>query len=162
MLGYAASYFARGYLAGHRRFGLYGGLVFMEAMSRCMFALAVAIGIFSGQSVVALGMAAAPLLSLVGGAVGAPPDLRAAPAPSPDDALTAAQLDAASAGEPMAETGPGGEPEFSLAHGTGFAAAVLADHALRADLPQRGPAAGEGHGGPVRRRRWPGSCSTCC
>ena len=125
VLGYAASYFARGYLAGHRRFGLYGGLVFMEAMSRCMFALVVTIGIFSGQSVVALGMVAAPLLSLSVVPWALRRDLRAAPAPSPDDALTAAQLDAASAGEPMAETGPGGEPEFSLAHGTRFAAAVL-------------------------------------
>ena len=125
VLGYAASYFARGYLAGHRRFELYGGLVFMEAMSRCMFALVVTIGIFSGQSVVALGMVAAPLLSLSVVPWALRRDLRAAPAPSPDDALTAAQLDAASAGEPMAETGPGGEPEFSLAHGTRFAAAVL-------------------------------------
>ena len=32
VLAYAASYFARGFLAGHRRFGLYGGLVLMEAM----------------------------------------------------------------------------------------------------------------------------------
>ena len=41
MLFYAASYFARGWLAGHRWFGLYGGLVFMEATSRCLFALAL-------------------------------------------------------------------------------------------------------------------------
>jgi len=64
VLGYAASYFARGFLAGHRRFGLYGGLVFMEAISRFMFAFVVAVGIASGQSVVALGMVAAPLFSL--------------------------------------------------------------------------------------------------
>ena len=31
VLAYAASYFARGFLAGHRRFGLYGGLVLMES-----------------------------------------------------------------------------------------------------------------------------------
>ena len=31
VLAYAASYFARGWLAGHQWFGLYGGLVFMEA-----------------------------------------------------------------------------------------------------------------------------------
>ncbi len=36
----------------------------MEAISRFMFALVVAVGIFSGQSVVALGMVAAPLFSL--------------------------------------------------------------------------------------------------
>ncbi|MDP8943765.1 MAG: hypothetical protein M3N16_06580, partial [Actinomycetota bacterium] len=64
VLAYAASYFARGFLAGHHRFGLYGGLVLMEATSRCLFALAVVVGIASGQAVVALGMAAAPIVSL--------------------------------------------------------------------------------------------------
>jgi O-antigen/teichoic acid export membrane protein len=65
VLAYAASYFARGWLAGHQRFGLYGGLVLLESCSRCVFALAVAIGIAEGQGVVALGIAAAPLVSLV-------------------------------------------------------------------------------------------------
>ena len=65
VLAYAASYFARGFLAGHQRFELYGLLVFLEAVSRVCFALAVVVGIASGQSAVALGMAAAPLLSLV-------------------------------------------------------------------------------------------------
>jgi O-antigen/teichoic acid export membrane protein len=65
VLAYAASYFARGWLAGHKRFGLYGGLVLLEACSRCLFALAVAIGIASGQGAVALGIAAAPLVSLL-------------------------------------------------------------------------------------------------
>ncbi len=65
VLAYAASYFARGWLAGHQWFGLYGGLVFMEATSRLLFAVAVAIGIASGQNVVAMGMAAAPFVSLV-------------------------------------------------------------------------------------------------
>ncbi len=41
-LAYAASYFARGWLAGHERFGLFGGLVLMESVSRVCFALAVA------------------------------------------------------------------------------------------------------------------------
>ena len=45
VLAYAASYFARGWLAGHQWFGLYGGLVFLEATSRLLFALAVAVGI---------------------------------------------------------------------------------------------------------------------
>jgi O-antigen/teichoic acid export membrane protein len=62
---YAASYFARGWLAGHQWFALYGGLVFMESASRLLFALAVAVGIAHGQTAVALGMAAAPLVSLV-------------------------------------------------------------------------------------------------
>jgi O-antigen/teichoic acid export membrane protein len=120
VLAYAASYFARGYLAGHRLFPLYGGLVLMEATSRCLFALAVAVGIAEGQTAVALGMAAAPIVSL---AV-VPPALArrldrqrsgtADPAPDP------AQLDAAARDEPSAR-----EPEFTLARGTGFAAAVL-------------------------------------
>ena len=43
-LAYAASYFARGYLAGHQWFGLYGGLVLFESVSRFCFPLAVAVG----------------------------------------------------------------------------------------------------------------------
>jgi O-antigen/teichoic acid export membrane protein len=64
VLAYAASYFARGWLAGHERFELYGGLVFLESTSRFLFALAVALGIGSGQGVVGLGMAVAPFASL--------------------------------------------------------------------------------------------------
>jgi O-antigen/teichoic acid export membrane protein len=103
VLAYAASYFARGYLAGHRLFGLYGGLVLMEATSRCLFALAVAVGIADGQTAVALGMVAAPILSL---AV-VPPALARRIAPPPD-----------------VEREPA-EGQFTLAKGTGFAAAVL-------------------------------------
>jgi O-antigen/teichoic acid export membrane protein len=65
VLFYGASYFARGWLAGHGRFELYGLLVLMEATSRFMFVLAVAVGIASGRDAVAVGMAAAPLVSLV-------------------------------------------------------------------------------------------------
>jgi O-antigen/teichoic acid export membrane protein len=103
VLAYAASYFARGYLAGHHLFPLYGGLVLMEASSRCLFALAVAIGIAEGQSAVALGMAAAPIVSL---AV-VPPALARRIAPQAD-----------------VERDPAGGA-FTLAKGTGFAAAVL-------------------------------------
>jgi O-antigen/teichoic acid export membrane protein len=121
VLAYAASYFARGFLAGHHHFGLYGGLVLMESSSRCLFALAVAVGIAEGQTAVAVGMAAAPIVSL---AV-VPPALarRIAPAAALDrqgEQPDAAQLDAAARDEPAAR-----EPEFTLAHGTGFAAAVL-------------------------------------
>ena len=118
VLAYAASYFARGYLAGHHLFPLYGGLVLMEATSRCLFALAVAIGIAEGQSAVALGMAAAPIVSL---AV-VPPALarRIAPGEHTEADPDPAQLDAAARDEPSAR-----EPEFTLARGTGFAAAVL-------------------------------------
>ena len=65
VVAYAASYFARGWLAGHQWFAFYGGLVFLEALTRLAFAVAVAVGIAEGQSAVALGMAAAPLVSLV-------------------------------------------------------------------------------------------------
>jgi O-antigen/teichoic acid export membrane protein len=64
VLAYAASYFARGWLAGHQRFALYGGLVFLESTSRFLFALAAAVGITSGQNAVGLGMAVAPFASL--------------------------------------------------------------------------------------------------
>jgi O-antigen/teichoic acid export membrane protein len=65
IVAYAASYFARGWLAGHKYFALYGGLVFMESVSRIAFALAAAVGITHGQSAIAIGIAAAPFVSLV-------------------------------------------------------------------------------------------------
>ena len=119
VLAYAASYFARGYLAGSRMFGLYGGLVFIESLARCMFALAVAIGIASGANVTSMGIAAAPLLSLavVPWALGR--RIRATAGMTGEDAAReAAALDAAGGEQ-------GGEPEFTLAHGAGFAVAVL-------------------------------------
>ena len=64
VLAYAASYFARGWLAGHERFALYGGLVFLESTSRFLFALAAAVGIASGETAFGLGMAVAPFVSL--------------------------------------------------------------------------------------------------
>jgi O-antigen/teichoic acid export membrane protein len=64
VLAYAGSYFARGWLAGHEHFALYGALVFLESTSRFLFALAAAIGITSGQAKIALGMAVAPFVSL--------------------------------------------------------------------------------------------------
>ncbi|HZV75021.1 MAG TPA: hypothetical protein VFF79_14995 [Conexibacter sp.] len=65
VLAYGGSYFARGWLAGHQRFGLYGGLVFLESTSRLLFAVAATIGITAGQSAIAVGMAVAPFVSLV-------------------------------------------------------------------------------------------------
>ena len=111
VLAYAASYFARGFLAGHRRFGLYGGLVLLEATSRFMFALAVAVGIAEGQTAVACGIAAAPIVSLaiVPWALGR--RLRAEPDVDTD------ALDAAARDEPSAK----GDAQFTLAHGSGFA-----------------------------------------
>ena len=65
VLAFGASFYARGYLAGRRRFGLLAGLLLCESASRAAFALAVAIGVASGQSTIALGIAAAPLFSLL-------------------------------------------------------------------------------------------------
>ncbi|MEX1142072.1 MAG: hypothetical protein WD399_02695 [Thermoleophilaceae bacterium] len=133
VLAYAASYFARGFLAGSHRFGLYGGLVLMEATSRVLFALAAAVGIATGQSVVALGILAAPIVSLAvvpwalrrqlpdaEPAAVADPPATAGDDEAADEAAEARLLDEASAGE------PGGEPELTLAHGSGFAVAVVA------------------------------------
>jgi O-antigen/teichoic acid export membrane protein len=64
-MAYAASYFARGYLAGHQWFGLYGALVLFESLSRFCFPVAVAVGVASGETAVALGIVAAPLASLM-------------------------------------------------------------------------------------------------
>ncbi|MGI8597322.1 MAG: lipopolysaccharide biosynthesis protein [Thermoleophilaceae bacterium] len=139
VLAYAASYFARGFLAGHRHFALYGGLVFMEAVSRCLFALAVVLGLLSGQTVVALGLAAAPLVSLlvVPFALGRRvrgERARSVPAAAgvgdggpvesagPVEDITT--LEPASPAEPSAGP-PATETEFTMARGGGFAAAVL-------------------------------------
>jgi O-antigen/teichoic acid export membrane protein len=104
VVAFAVSYFARGYLAGHHRFGAYGLLVLLESTSRCLFAVAVAVGIAEGQDAVAFGMLAAPIASLTV----VPFALRRvhrSPDPPSDSAAEQA--------------------EFTLAHGAGFAAAVL-------------------------------------
>jgi O-antigen/teichoic acid export membrane protein len=120
VLCYAASYFARGYLAGSRMFGLYGGLVFIESVARCIFALAVAIGIADSPNVTAAGIAAAPLLSLVVVPWALSSHIRSRRAAADDEAAQELATLGAAAAEPA------GEPEFTLAHGAGFAIAVLA------------------------------------
>jgi O-antigen/teichoic acid export membrane protein len=65
VLFYAASYFARGFLAGAQRFGLFVALILSESCFRTIFAVMVAIGVLSGQSAVAIGITAAPALSLI-------------------------------------------------------------------------------------------------
>lgn len=116
VLAYAASYFARGFLAGHRQFGLYGGLVLFESVSRCLFAVAVAAGVLSGQSAVALGMVAAPFMSLMVVPAALRRRLDASRVEDPGQGLA---LDAAARAEPAEDA------EFTLAHGSGFAASVL-------------------------------------
>ncbi|MEX1219660.1 MAG: hypothetical protein WEB05_04660 [Solirubrobacterales bacterium] len=65
VLFYAASYYARGYFAGHQQFGLFTALILSESVFRTLFAVLVAIGLLSGQTMVAIGIVAAPLLSLM-------------------------------------------------------------------------------------------------
>jgi O-antigen/teichoic acid export membrane protein len=113
---YAASYFARGFLAGNKRLGLYGALVFLESVSRCTFAVLAVVGVSTSQSFIAAGMAAAPIVSLsvVPWALRRHVRARSDVSPRAAEAADVAALD-----EPPAEA------EFTLAHGTGFAAAVL-------------------------------------
>ena len=62
--GFGAAYYARGFLAGRRQFGLYATLLVLEGGSRLMFPVAVAVGIAEGIDAVALGIAVAPLAGL--------------------------------------------------------------------------------------------------
>lgn len=64
VLAFAASFFARGYLAGEGHFGLLAGLLVSESFSRMAFSLSVAVGIAAGRNAVAAGVVAAPLFSL--------------------------------------------------------------------------------------------------
>ncbi len=127
VLFYAASYFARGYLAGHRSFGLFTALILSESCFRTIFAVLVAVSILEGQSAVAIGIVAAPALSLMvvplafarkarnaKGQPGIPGNGSAEMPESPDDVRNL----------PSPESGDG-QGQFSLARGTGFAASVL-------------------------------------
>jgi len=105
VLFYAASYFARGYLAGHRRFGLFATMILSESVFRTLFAVLVAVGLLEGQSAVAIGIVAAPSLSLLVVPAVFARRARSAPPPPPEARQKAS--------------------EFSLGHGTGFVAAVL-------------------------------------
>lgn len=117
---YGASYFARGFLAGSHRLTIYALLIISESVSRTAFPLAVALGIASGQDAVALGIVAAPTLSLIvvpfaflrrGGAPGDHANV-------PDDPSEGSAPDVQGAELPA-------EAEFTLTHGGGFAAAVF-------------------------------------
>ena len=116
---YGASFFARGFLAGSNRLTIYALQIMSESVARTAFPFAVALGIASGQTAIALGIAAAPTLSLLvvpfaflrrfgrapagGGAEGTPADGLSSESPP--------------AGAPAAE--------FTLASGGRFAAGVF-------------------------------------
>jgi O-antigen/teichoic acid export membrane protein len=112
VLFYAASYFARGFLAGQRTFGTFTALILSESIFRTSFALLVAVGLLSGQSAVAIGIVAAPSLSLL-----------VVPLAFARRAKKA-RREAPGMPGPEAEAVPGGE-DFSMRHGGGFAAAVM-------------------------------------
>jgi O-antigen/teichoic acid export membrane protein len=109
ILFYAASYYARGYLAGIRNFTLFSVLIITESIFRTGFAVFVAVGLLSGQSAVALGIVAAPSLSLL---------------VVPLAFRRRAKQDAATA-EPAPDANPATGEAFSMSHGAGFAGAVL-------------------------------------
>jgi len=122
VLFYAAGYFARGFLAGIQRFGLFVALILSESCFRTIFAVLVAVGLLSGQSAVAIGIVAAPALSLVvvpfafqrrARRQNPKPDMSSASRPG----MSGPQKDEVG-DEPAAE-------DFSIREGSGFAAAVL-------------------------------------
>ena len=119
LVAFGGSFFARGFLAGRRQFGVYGGLLLVEAVARVAFALVVAVGIGTGRDLIAVGVAAGPLLSLLV----VPLAFRAS-----------ARASAGGEGPGAGEDEPGGGrssagiaavPEFTLSAGWGFAGAVL-------------------------------------
>lgn len=126
VIAFGASFYARGYLAGRRRFGLLAGLLVCESASRAAFALAVAIGIASGQSAIALGIAAAPCFSLL-----------VVPL-----AFRRRDLDEPVAGAPAARGA-----RLSLASGGGFAAAVFVVMLSEQTLLNAGPLLARGFDG---------------
>ncbi|MGH2859360.1 MAG: lipopolysaccharide biosynthesis protein [Solirubrobacteraceae bacterium] len=121
VLAYAGSYFARGWLAGHKRFALYGGLVFLESTSRFLFPLAVAVGIGSGQDAIGLGMAVAPFASLSVMPFALRRIRRAGSGPTGAGVPVA---DAASEGPVHAQVEEV-SADLTLRHGAGFALAVV-------------------------------------
>src|SRR5918994_1290965 len=111
---YGASYFARGFLAGSHRLTLYALLIISESVSRTAFPLAVALGIATGQSAVALGIVAAPTLSLI-----------VVPFAFLRRRAGEAAVEKTVAAESPTGAGAAASSDFTLAHGGGFAAAVL-------------------------------------
>jgi O-antigen/teichoic acid export membrane protein len=111
VLFYAASYFARGFLAGQQRFGLFVALILSESCFRTIFAVLVAVSLLSGQSAVAIGITAAPALSLLVVPFAFARRARQGARISPD--------------VPGREAEDMSDERFSLREGGGFAAAVL-------------------------------------
>lgn len=109
-VAYGASYFARGFVAGHAWFALYGGLVLFESVARILFPIAALIGISTGQIAVAAGILAAPLASLLV----VPWAIRAA-TQRMDAETERAALDGAAAAKPGADAGLRAGGSFAVA-----------------------------------------------
>lgn len=123
VVAYAGSYFARGWLAGHERFAGYGGLVLLESTSRVLFAVAAVVGITSGQTAIALGIAVAPFVSMVVVPFALGRLARGGSDPLPD-AASIAVIDAAGEGPAHAEVEEASH-DLSLGRGGGFAIGVF-------------------------------------
>ncbi|HEX2397779.1 MAG TPA: hypothetical protein VHI73_06535 [Solirubrobacteraceae bacterium] len=118
---YGAAYFARGWLAGYQRFMVFGALVLFDACVRVCFPAAVALGV-GGPGTVALGIAAAPALSLL--VVPAAFGRRIATLGEEPAGALAPAADAALEG-PGAEGAEEALTDLTLTRGAGFAVAVL-------------------------------------
>jgi O-antigen/teichoic acid export membrane protein len=132
---YGASYFARGFLAGSNRLTLYALLIISEAVSRTAFPLAVALGIASGQSVIAMGIVAAPTVSLIV----VPFAFLRRRAEAGETPAPAGDAGGVPPPESAAMDRPAADSEFTLAHGGGFAAAVLLIMASEQTFLNAGP-----------------------
>jgi O-antigen/teichoic acid export membrane protein len=117
VLFYAASYFARGFLAGQRTFGLFTALILSESCFRTLFAVLVAVGLLSGQSWVAVGIVAAPSLSLM-----VVPFAFMRRAKKVQERQQEQQRQLGAPGREAEEAAP---EDFTMREGGGFAAAVL-------------------------------------
>lgn len=65
LLGFGLAYYVRGFLAGRGQFPLYAALVLFEVTLRLAFAVIVAIGLADGPGLIAVGIATAPVASLL-------------------------------------------------------------------------------------------------
>jgi hypothetical protein len=125
---YGASYFARGFLAGSHRLTIYALLIISESVARTAFPTAVALGLASGQTAVAMGIVAAPTLSLIVvpfaflRRFGSEQPTAAAAGDAPEGTPAERRPEGASPGDAAVE-----QPtdEFTLARGGRFAAGVF-------------------------------------
>lgn len=104
--GFGLAYYARGLLAGRGQFFHYAALLLIEVGTRVAFAVALAVGIADGVDFVALGIATAPVASVV--------------------VLPLAFAARRRSTAPAPPTGvPGGSAELTLGRGGAFVGAVL-------------------------------------